>query len=229
LASPVRVLTESERGRYLPVTHRAPHATPVQSPHSPGDDYVHMLSSRCAASPAIISDTPTSRFGETGTYRISRTCTGRGGSELANAVAPDIARLARRLVLAEARGLDRPDALIAASERAWARLRLRLVVLIGPMGCDALFARALALARLDHPILAGVTAETANGSGLADVRGRLPAGEPTDVLDALMAVVAHFLAVLVRLIGADLVVRVVREIWSELPPEEIDLRGETNE
>lgn len=132
-------------------------------------------------------------------------------------------------MLAEAQGLDRPDALVAASARAWERLRRRLIVLIGPMGCDALFARALALARLDHPMLAGVTAETANGSGLADVRGRLPEGELTDALDALMAVLAHFLAVLVRLIGADLVVRVVREIWSELPPEEMDLREETNE
>ncbi len=148
---------------------------------------------------------------------------------MANAVAPDIARLARRLVLAEAQGLDRPDALVAACERAWERLRRRLIVLIGPMGCDALFARALALARSDHPMLTGVTADTANGSGLAGVRGRLPEGEPTDVLAALMAVLVHFLAVLVRLIGADLVVRVVREIWSELPPKETDLHEETNE
>ena len=145
-----------------------------------------------------------------------------------NEIAPDIARLARRLVLSEARALDRPEALVDASERAWERLRRRLIVLIGPMGFDALFARALALARSDHPVLAGITAETARGSGLTGVRERVHERDPTEVLNALVAVMAHFLAVLVRLIGVDLVVRLVREAWPELPPEDVHGTEEMN-
>ncbi|MDQ6603546.1 MAG: hypothetical protein M3Z19_12555 [Chloroflexota bacterium] len=139
------------------------------------------------------------------------------------------ATLARRLVMYEAHDLDRPEALAEAGERTWERLRHRLIVLIGAEGFDALFARALALARPDYPVLADIHHEAAQGYGLMGVRESAHERAPTDLLDALVTVTAHFLAVLVRLIGADLVVRVVREIWSELPPKEIDLREETNE
>ncbi len=139
------------------------------------------------------------------------------------------AALARRLVMDEARGLDRPEAMAEAGERAWERLRRRLITLIGPEGCDALFARALALSRSDYPMLAGVHYEAASGYGLTGLQEIAREYAPTDVLDALVTVTAHFLAVLVRLIGADLVVRLIREAWPELPPEEVDLSGETNE
>jgi len=139
------------------------------------------------------------------------------------------AALARRLVMVEARGLDRPEAVAEAGERAWERLRRRLITLIGPEGCDALFARALALSRSDYPMLAGVHYGAANGSGLTGLREIAHEHAPTDVLDALVTVTAHFLAVLARLIGADLVLRLVREAWPELPSEEVDLSGETNE
>lgn len=86
-------------------------------------------------------------------------------------VAPSqTAALARRLVMIEARGLDRPEELAEAGERAWERLRRRLTVLIGPEGFDALFARALALSRSDYPMLAGIQYEAANGYGLTGLR-----------------------------------------------------------
>ncbi len=155
------------------------------------------------------------------------------GNEIApdiaqNETAPDLDRLARRLVLAEARGLNRPEALVAAGEQTWERLRRRLIALIGPIGCDALFARALALARSDHPLLADSTADTANGSGGAGVRARLREQEPTEALAALVAVMTYFLTALVRMIGADLVVRLVREEWPDLPPEDLDDSQEVN-
>ena len=139
------------------------------------------------------------------------------------------ATLARQLVTYEARGLDRPEAVAEAGERAWERLRRRLIVLIGPEGFHALFARALALARSDYPMLAGITYEAANGYDLTSLRESVHEHAPTDLLDALVTVTANFLAVLVRLIGADLAMRLVREAWPELPPEEIHLSGETNE
>jgi hypothetical protein len=130
--------------------------------------------------------------------------------------APDIASIARRLVLLEARGLDRPEALVDAGERAWERLRRRLTELIGPLGCDALFARAVALARSDHPMLADVATETADGSGAPAVRERIREQDPTVALDALVSVMTYFLVALVRMIGADLVVGLVHEEWPEL-------------
>ena len=142
---------------------------------------------------------------------------------------PNTAALARRLVMYEARGLDRPEALAEAGERTWGRLRRRLIVLIGPEGFDALFARALALARSDYPVLADIHYEAAKGYDLTVVLESPHERAPTELLDALVTVTANFLAVLVRLIGADLVVRVVREIWPELPPKDMDLREETNE
>jgi hypothetical protein len=137
--------------------------------------------------------------------------------------------LARRLIMYEAHGLDRPEVLAEAGERTWERLRRRLVALIGPEGFDALFARALALARSDHPMLADIHYDAAKGYSLMGLREGAHEHVPTDVLDALVAVTAHFFAVLVRLIGADLVVRLMREAWPELPPKDVDLRGETNE
>jgi len=139
------------------------------------------------------------------------------------------AALARRLVMDEAYGLDRPEAVMEAGERAWGRLRRRLITLIGPEGCDALFARALALSRSDYPILAGVHYEAATEYGLTGLREIIHESAPTDVLDALVTVTTYFLAVLARLIGADLVVRLVREAWPELPPEDVQISGETNE
>ncbi len=139
------------------------------------------------------------------------------------------AALARRLVMIEARGLDRPEELAEAGERAWERLRRRLTVLIGPEGFDALFARALALSRSDYPMLAGIQYEAANGYGLTGLREIAHERAPTDVLNATVIVTANFLAVLARLIGVDLVVRLMREAWPELPPEDVHLSWETSE
>jgi hypothetical protein len=129
----------------------------------------------------------------------------------------------------EAHDLDRPEAVAEAGERTWERLRRRLIVLIGPEGFDALFARALALARADYPVLADVRYDAAEEYGLTGLRESAPEHPPSDIRDALVAVTAHFLAVLVRLIGADLVVRLLREAWPELPPKDVELHGETNE
>jgi len=139
------------------------------------------------------------------------------------------AAFARRLIMVEARDLDRPEAVAEAGERAWERLRRQMVILIGPEGFDALFARALALTRAEYPMLAGIHYEAANGYGLTGLRESAHEHAPTDLLDALVTVTAHFLAVLVRLIGADLVVRLMREAWPELPPKDVDLSLEANE
>ena len=106
------------------------------------------------------------------------------------------AALARRLVMYEAHDLDRPEAVAEAGERTWERLRRRLIVLIGPEGFDALFARALALARADYPVLADVRYDAAEEYGLTGLRESAPEHPPSDMRDALVAVTAHFLAVL---------------------------------
>lgn len=145
-----------------------------------------------------------------------------------NEVSPEVAALARRLILFETHTSDRVDAVVDAGERAWGRLERHLTALIGPAGFAALSVRALALARPRHPVLAGFSYGAVQGERLAGLRTPAPEYAPPAVRDALDALVAHFLAVFVRLIGAELVLRLVREAWPELPPGDVVLSLETD-
>ncbi|MDP9312404.1 MAG: hypothetical protein M3R24_16220 [Chloroflexota bacterium] len=55
--------------------------------------------------------------------------------------------LARRLLTHEAGGRQSPEELSAAAERAYVRLRERLMVFLGQPGFDSLWARAMHLAQ----------------------------------------------------------------------------------
>ncbi len=48
------------------------------------------------------------------------------------------------------------------------------------------------------------------------------------ILDALVDLITHFHTVLIRLIGADLVLLLLRQTWPELPPEDLTLSLETH-
>jgi hypothetical protein len=114
----------------------------------------------------------------------------------------------RAIVHAELAGGDAGrDSEVA--QRVLMRLHQELGKLVGPTGLDVLVARALVLARRAHPVLVGVSAG-AGGTlvGLDDAardRGALTEGT--------MAIVSHFMELLVRLIGEDLGMRLVRDLW----------------
>lgn len=145
-----------------------------------------------------------------------------------NKVPPDIAPLVRRLVLSETHAPDGVDAMMDAGEGAWNRLEQQLTLLIGPVGFAALTARALALTRPQHPVLADFTYGTVPGARLTGLREAAHAYPAPVILDALVDLIAHFHTVLIRLIGADLVLLLLRQMWPELPPEDLTLSLETH-
>jgi hypothetical protein len=95
------------------------------------------------------------------------------------------------------------------AQRIMMRLYQELGKLIGPAGFDVLVARSLVLARQAHPVLVGVTAGP--GGTLAGLDGDEHDG--VALQEGATAIVAHFMELLVKLIGEDLAMRLVRDIW----------------
>jgi hypothetical protein len=102
------------------------------------------------------------------------------------------------------------------AERILKRLYQGLWKLIGPAGFDVLLARALALARKSHPVLAEIS--VAAGGELQGLENA--ALDPAALQDGAVAIVACFIDLLVTLIGAELGLRLVRDVWPGLEEEE---------
>jgi hypothetical protein len=121
---------------------------------------------------------------------------------------PSVARFVRALVrddLSGGGGVERSD--VAA--RITMRLHKELGKLIGPAGVDVLLARSVVLARRAHPILAGITAGPGGTlAGLDD-----PALQGRELHEGAVAIVAHFIELLVTLIGEDLAMGLVGAVW----------------
>jgi hypothetical protein len=129
---------------------------------------------------------------------------------------PGLRDIARRLVEYEAGGRSDAVALAEAAARANQRLRQHLCKLVGPAGFHALVSRALVLAKGEYPVLQGVTVN-ADGdlSGMAAVP--LDQNWQNEHLPALSAVLANFLWLLVTFIGDDLALRLVQDLWPDVP------------
>ncbi len=108
------------------------------------------------------------------------------------------------------------DARVAdVAQRILARLRAQLGDLIGPAGLDVLVARAVVLARRGHPVLAGVGVEPGGAfTGLDAV------GDEAALQAAALSIFAHVFELLSVLIGEDLTMRLVRDVWPIAVEEE---------
>jgi hypothetical protein len=134
---------------------------------------------------------------------------------------PALAEFARRLVQHEADRVGRPQDLAAGLQSTCEALHARLSPLVSALGFQTLFARAITLAAREFPQLATLTV-TADGSdcilaGLAHPEEARATEERAD--DALVVVLAHFLALLVLFIGEDLGLRTIRDVWPQVPFE----------
>jgi len=121
---------------------------------------------------------------------------------------PSVTRFVRAVVRAElARGGGAHDSVVA--QRIMMRLHQELGKLIGPIGFDVLLARSIVLARRAHPVLAGITAGPGGAlAGLDDA-----ARDGIALQEGALAIVSHFTEFLVMLIGEDLAMRLVRDVW----------------
>jgi hypothetical protein len=104
----------------------------------------------------------------------------------------------------------------AASFPVIERLRAPLTNLMGGAGFSALISRSLALATADIPALRGVQLK-ADGvwEGLEAIEAQLGVD---GFLEARVVVLAQLLGLLVAFVGEALTLRLMAEIWPNLPP-----------
>lgn len=87
---------------------------------------------------------------------------------------------------------------------------------MGNAGFRALLSRALALARAEVPALSAVQVQV-NGSldGLHEFK-------PNEFTEGEIVLAAQLLGLLVAFIGADLTLRLVREVWPKVPLDDLN-------
>ncbi len=97
----------------------------------------------------------------------------------------------------------------AVAQRILTRLHEHFVKLIGPVGFDTLLARALVLAGRSHPTLAAITAIP--GGKLEVVSDLAPEGTRFD--EDSLAIVSQLVELLANLVGEDVAMRMVSDLW----------------
>jgi hypothetical protein len=129
---------------------------------------------------------------------------------------PELRALARRLVALETGAAgetaDITDAVAATCERLYAQLER----LIAPAGFHALLRRALHLAGAEFVWLREVRVEEGRGCSLTGLREAVRGEAVREAGEALVAVIANVLWLLVTFIGDDLTERLVRQAWPAL-------------
>jgi hypothetical protein len=116
------------------------------------------------------------------------------------------------LAAEESRG-DADDP-VQAAERVILSLRDRLVLWFGPDGFQALLGRALHRAQAQHPGLGVVRALEGDDHPLYELHESDSIAQPVS-REALTALIAAMFEVLTRLVGGDLVSRLVHQIWPD--------------
>lgn len=126
---------------------------------------------------------------------------------------PSMRALAQQLMILEGRPQGEADDPTDVAVRVFERLRVALARFAGSDGFTSLVQRALALARADEPSLRQLSVR-ADGSleGLEQVSG-----------NAVLALIAQFLGLLVTFVGEPLTLRFVSEAW---PDASLDDRHE---
>lgn len=135
---------------------------------------------------------------------------------------------AKRLIAYEMNGNNSSDTKIPAACRAGEKLRPHLATLMGNIGFRALVSRALVLTNVDVPWLRAVHVKT-DGSfeGIEELGAQI---DPNEFFEGCVGLLAHLLGLLVAFIGEELTLRLVREAWPELSPNDLDFgKGDKNE
>jgi hypothetical protein len=125
-----------------------------------------------------------------------------------------VRELALDILRQESAGSADAARLAAAVDQVFHRLGAELENLVGSAGVSALVGRALALARRRFPCLEDISVQ---GDSPAHIDGleRAIASCVDDREEAAAAVLSELFGLLVRLLGAELGLRPVRDIWPE--------------
>lgn len=123
-------------------------------------------------------------------------------------------RALAELALAAEERRGAADEPVYAAERVILSLRDRLVLWFGPDGFQALLGRALHRAQVQHPSLGVVRALEGDDHPLYELHESEETAQPVS-REALLALIVAMFEVLTRLVGGDLVTRLVRQIWPD--------------
>jgi hypothetical protein len=107
-----------------------------------------------------------------------------------------------------------------AAEHICQKLAPGVSRLVSPAGFQAILSRALHIARAEFPCLKGVRAGIAPATCLEGMSEHVHDIDTGEAVKELLAVLGTLIDLLVRFIGEDLTLRLVREVWPELPPRE---------
>ncbi len=124
---------------------------------------------------------------------------------------------ARRLLLHEAGNGRSARDLADAMARGCLALHGQLAPLVSGAGFDALFKRAVMLAAREFSFLAAIGPLTTPNCSLDGLRQAVEGREPREVADALVAILANFIWLLVIFLGENLGLRKVHEVWPDVP------------
>ena len=102
-------------------------------------------------------------------------------------------------------------------ERVCQALYRQLAPLVSAAGFNALLARAAKLAVREFPFLAAIGAVATPNCSFDGLRQAAEGRDPAEVADALVAILANFLWLLVLFIGENLGLRKVHEVWPDVP------------
>jgi hypothetical protein len=128
---------------------------------------------------------------------------------------------ARQVMHCEAGEAGNADKLALALERACTSLHVSLAPLISSLGFHLLLRRALDLAARDFPFLVTVQVAAKQHVSLQGLREALEGRNRDQMVEGLIAVLAHVFSLLVLFIGENLAWRKVSEIWPEISLREI--------
>jgi hypothetical protein len=141
---------------------------------------------------------------------------------------PQMRDFARRLTACEISERKSSVTKAAAPFHACARLHPHLATLMGHTGFRTLLERALKLAHGEVPWLRAVQV---NADGTLDGLGERPSQvDPDEFSEGGIVLLAQVLGLLVAFIGENLTLRLVREVWPKVSPNDLDFgNGGKNE
>ena len=141
---------------------------------------------------------------------------------------PQMRKFAERLMANETVGNVLTKTNTPAGFYVSEKLQLHLVTVMGNTGFHTLVARSLALSSAELPWLRTVRVK-ADGSleGAEKLQAQL---DPDTFFEGKVVLLAQLLGLLVAFIGEDLTLRLVREVWPQVPLKGLDLgNGGKNE
>jgi len=136
---------------------------------------------------------------------------------------PTARELAHRLLARELAGRrDTPDVVAAAAQRVCQHVSSELSRWVGPEGARVLLARALALAQVEHPVLANVQSRTQSEACMTGLVESARAYGAAATAEGMVAILAALIELLGRLIGDDMAMSLVEE---SIPARASDAAG----